>query len=212
MALAFLVCSFVAQSEVAQYVQQALDFNKPFMVTWINHAAMGLLVPVFWRSGMKHRLEVEFAMPLRKILVLMSVLSLLYTLGDYAWYLALPYTSVAEATALFNSQSVFAYAFSVLLLGERLLALKVVAVLVALGGICVISAFAAKGDVHAENATFAPSPPPPSSTLDLRGSRLIGDCFAVGAAAAYAAYEVLYKRGLGESGSEDTALVNIATG
>ena len=117
LALSALICSWVAQSEVAQYILHG-GFNKPFLVLWINHGAMALLVPWHWRTGTRSKLESEFGMSLRHILALMSLLSILYTLGDYGWYLALPFISVTEATALFNSQAVFAYVFSVVLLGR----------------------------------------------------------------------------------------------
>ena len=220
-ALALLICSWVAQSEVAQYIQATLGFNKPYFVTWLNHSAMALLVPAYWRSGTRAKLETEFGMSVQRVLALMAVLSILYTFGDYAWYLALPFTSVAEATALFNSQSVFAYFFSVILLNEALRPLKVLAMAISIGGICVITAFASDGGGGGGGSGWhngsllvpPPSPPPPASGLELLGgSRLVGDAFAVGAASAYAAYEVLYKRGLGEAGSDDTRLVNVATG
>ena len=54
----------------------------------------------------------------------------LYTGADYAWYLALPRTTVAEGTVLFNCQSVFAYGLSVAVLGEALVLRKGAAVLV----------------------------------------------------------------------------------
>ena len=45
-ALAIVVVSWVGQSELAQYIQVHLEYDKPFMVTWINHGAMALLLPV----------------------------------------------------------------------------------------------------------------------------------------------------------------------
>jgi drug/metabolite transporter (DMT)-like permease len=131
-ALASVVCSWVGQSEVAQHIQASksvggLDFNKPYLVTWLNHGAMALVLPlVWWRTpGLWARCSSECDAPMRKVLLLCSALALLYTIGDYTWYLALPLTSVAEATAIFNSQSIFTFALSVVLLGERIVALKV---------------------------------------------------------------------------------------
>jgi len=220
LALGLLLCSQVGQAEVAQYIQTTLRFNKPYMVTWINHSTMALLVPANWRNGTREKLETVFGMRMRHIIALMAMLALVYTFGDYAWYLALPYTTVTEATALFNSQSVWAYFFSVLLLGEEVRTLKVVALLLSVGGIVVITTWADSGsDGHsvAANGTVPsmppaspPSPAPPSNGF--RGSRLVGDAFALGAAMAYALYEVLYKRGLGDGGSDDARLVNVATG
>ena len=77
-------------------------------------------IPQLW-----DRVQAECQAPLRRVVALCGLLAVLYTLGDYVWYLALPLTSVAEATAIFNSQSIFTFALSVLLLGERVVAAKV---------------------------------------------------------------------------------------
>ena len=126
-ALVVVIVSWVGQSELAQYIQVRLGYNKPFMVTWINHGAMALLLPILRmaQGGLKRRVLVETGASARRAIVVCSALGIFYTLGDYLWYVALPLTSVAEATALFNASPVFTYAFSVLLLRERVTIPKV---------------------------------------------------------------------------------------
>ena len=83
-ALALLDISWVAQSEVSQYVQTTLCYNKPFMVTWINHGACALLLPVLWacEPNLWRRLSVECRASLPRVLAMCAALSTIYTLGD----------------------------------------------------------------------------------------------------------------------------------
>jgi hypothetical protein len=89
--LALLVCAFVGQSEVAQYIQTQ-HYNKPFFLTWLNHGAMGMLLPVLAArarltdgSSLRLRLEAVCQLPLHRIVLACCGLSLVYTLGDYIW-------------------------------------------------------------------------------------------------------------------------------
>ena len=199
--LVLLICSWVGQSEVAQYIQTTLDYDKPYTVTWINHSVMGLILPGLWfrHPDLWTSVVREVGVPFYQVVLMCAALAVAYTLGDYLWYLALPLTSVAEATALFNSQSVFAYFFSVLVLGEAVLASKVLAVVTSIGGIVLItlSGSGSGGDGSGEAAHSA-------------GSRLGGDLLSAGAACIYAIYEVGFKRAIGDV--SDLAVVNAATG
>lgn len=207
-ALASLVISWVAQSEVAQFIQAAapdgLGYDKPYLVTWVNHSAMALLLPVLWlrHTGLLAHVASETGSSLRRVLGLCAVLSVAYTAGDYVWYVALPLTSVSEATAIFNSQSVFTYALSVLLLGEPLRLSKVGCVMVSLAGIVVTAVWGGSG-----------TPADDSGSGDQGsgiGDRLGGDLLVLGAAASYSLYEVCFKRALGKS--TDVCAVNALTG
>ena len=62
----------------------------------------------------------------RRLLILGLTLGVAYFIADYLWYLALPYTTVFVATAIFNSNCVFVFILSVFFLNERLTFHKVV--------------------------------------------------------------------------------------
>ena len=83
------------------------------------------------------------------------------------------------------------YAFSVLVLGEAVLASKVTAVALSVGGIAMIAAF---GDGSGGGDG--------SGDADLAdvSNRIGGDLLSIGAATAYALYEVCFKRSLGAQG------------
>ena len=170
LALAMMVVTWVAQSEIVQSIEQRM--NRPFLITFINHGSMSLILVGLPRDVWS-RLSAAVRMPLARIVQIAAMLSLMYTAGDYLWYLALPYTSVAEATVLFNVQSVFAVALSAALLGERPGAARVGGIAVSLVGVGLVSFDGSSGGAG--------------------GRRLLGDMLVVGGAAAYAAYEVLYR-------------------
>jgi drug/metabolite transporter (DMT)-like permease len=217
--LALLVCAFVGQSEVAQYVQTTQGYNKPFFLTWLNHGAMGIILPLLAAharfsdgSSLRVRLEAVCRLPLHRIALVCCGLSLVYTLGDYIWYVSLDLTSVAEATALFNSQSAFTYAFSICLLGEQLRCAKLASVGISILGLAVIGAYG--------GADAAPPAPPallwspsPVAAASPAGSRVLGDALVAGAAAAYALYEVSFARALRPGhAAADVLAVNALTG
>ena len=55
--LAGLVVSWVAQSEVAQYVQTSASYNKPYFIVWCNHGGMALVLPCqeLWQRYQRSR-------------------------------------------------------------------------------------------------------------------------------------------------------------
>ena len=52
-----LVVSWVAQSEVAQYVQTSAAYNKPYFIVWCNHGGMALVLPCqeLWQRYKRRR-------------------------------------------------------------------------------------------------------------------------------------------------------------
>jgi drug/metabolite transporter (DMT)-like permease len=64
------------------------------------------------------------------------------------WYISLEQTSISANTAIYNSNSIFVFVFSIFLLKERVTALKIVAVTVCLGGVVVITIYGSNQDVH----------------------------------------------------------------
>ena len=134
--LVALILAWVGQAEVAQRIQVRLGYDKPWAVGWLNHGAMALLLPLVWLHD--RRAFRKLGASARAVAALRSSRS--YTLAD-CWYLGLG-AAVSEATALFNAQAFFTYALSVCVLGEGARG-KVLAVLIAVGGVALISPAAA---------------------------------------------------------------------
>ena len=199
-----LIIVWVAQSEVVQYLQLAngTTYNKPYLVTFVNHAFMALLLPVvlLWRCvrgkpGWRAGIPGELSLSSSQLGCILFGLSVVYFMGDYAWYMGLARASVTVGTAVFNSNCVFVYVFSVLLLKERLSLFKVLSVLVAVGGVVCLAM--AKADNKAD----------PSASASYSAA---GPVLCVAAAVLYAVYETYFARAVGEC--EDVELINILSG
>ena len=190
--LAALILAWVGQAEVAQRIQVRLGYDKPWAVGWLNHGAMALLLPLVWLHD--RRAFRKLGASARAVALRCAFLALVYTLADYCWYLGLARTAVSEATALFNAQSVFTYALSVCVLGEKVRARKVLAVLIAVGGVALIS-FCGGGRGDA-----------PTGGSD----RVVGDLIVVAGAFGYAVYEVVFAKVMPADASPSVA--NAAAG
>eukprot|EP00937_MAST-01D_sp_MAST-1D-sp2_P004997 g4997.t1 len=155
---------------------------------------------------------------LRALLLRAAALSLIYTLGDWTWYIGLPHTSVAAGTCIFNSSCVFVYGFSVLFLGEKVSAERVAAVALAIGGVLMLalapsSNGAAADDDAGGSACGADDDVagPATSSAAGGGAALAGNLFVLLAAALYGLYEVLCEKFVFR-GSSSPALANTLSG
>eukprot|EP01001_Neometanema_parovale_P006115 NODE_2496_length_1407_cov_64.529595_g2374_i0.p1 GENE.NODE_2496_length_1407_cov_64.529595_g2374_i0~~NODE_2496_length_1407_cov_64.529595_g2374_i0.p1 ORF type:complete len:371 (-),score=47.52 NODE_2496_length_1407_cov_64.529595_g2374_i0:151-1263(-) len=193
MFVAGVVASWIFQAEVAQCLQKAgclgvkEPFNKPYFMTWANHGWQALMLPL---SAAIHRfkghrteswtfvMEEQYELTPSVLFIIGLKFAVCYFIADYFWYLALPLTSVAIATTIFNSSCVFVYILSVILLNEKVSIRKICAVALAVGGVVCIGMTAhSDGEAHHDN-----------------GSVLLGNMFALGSAVGYAVYEVLFSK------------------
>jgi drug/metabolite transporter (DMT)-like permease len=112
-------------------------------------------------------------------------LSILLAAGAYLWYVAAGMTSSATLTAIYNASCCFVYVFSVLFFGEAIRFVKVLAVLLSIGGVTYMS--------------FADSYQPNDSTkLDIlsttsHNDTFVGDLVALGSAIIVGLYQVMYR-------------------
>ncbi|KAF9437802.1 hypothetical protein BGZ76_011044 [Entomortierella beljakovae] len=111
-------------------------------------------------------------------------MTILFMLPSYLWYTCVALTSMANLTAIYNTACFFAYLFSLLLLNEKVMRNKVLAVFLSLLGVGIIS-LTSRDDTGSDN--------------DLSGNNraatsLIGDILALLCAALYGFEEVIYKK------------------
>ncbi|RUP50150.1 hypothetical protein BC936DRAFT_140172 [Jimgerdemannia flammicorona] len=121
---------------------------------------------------------------LRYLLRLATSLAILICIPSYLWYVSINLTTMANLTAIYNTACFFVYAFSVALLGERVLAPKVAAVLLCIAGVSIISFW------HPENGDVIGT----LSTLSSPTASFLGSAVATVGAAGYGFYEVFYKK------------------
>lgn len=118
--------------------------------------------------------------PLLYLLVAMAALTVVLTLSGTSWFIALAWTTPADLTAIYNSSTFFAAAFSVPLLKEKLGMYSITAV-----GLSIIGTFViAYGDTTAMHD--------PGEKVGT--SRLFGNLVAAVGALAFGLYEVLFKK------------------
>ncbi|KAI8068300.1 hypothetical protein BC940DRAFT_299632 [Gongronella butleri] len=112
------------------------------------------------------------------------VLSVLFTIPAYLWYVSVNLVSMATLTVVFNSGCFWAYLFSIWMLGDRVLASKMVAVALAILGVVIMSF---EQDTGANMG---------AETRDLTSSlsSFMGILVSVASAVSYGYYEVHYKK------------------
>ena len=175
--LLLVIFFWVGQAEVTQALQTNGDYNKPYLISWLNHAMAIIMLP-FQLSINKCKpppLELR-VIKKSEISLKCSLLAFIYLLADLVWYTALAHTSVAVGTTLFNTSCVFTYILSVIFLEESFCIRKVAAVALALGGVAVFSFVGGtSSDGSDDNQNWW------------------ADTLIVLSAALYAVYEVLFK-------------------
>lgn len=88
-----------------------------------------------YRTYSEHRLGFDLPRFVLLLLVLMTAI----TVPALSWYCAVPMTSMADITALYNTFSVWALVFSVWFLGDKWSRYKVASVLLACGGVIIVA-------------------------------------------------------------------------
>jgi len=121
-----------------------------------------------------------------------AMLTCALTIAGGSWYVAVDLTTASDLTAIYNCSAFFAYVFSVPLLGEQVRLPKVLAVVIAVGGVFIV----AYGDSYTSNSDTSPPSDPslPSSHPDSAPSRGVGNLVIGVGSILYGLYEVMYKR------------------
>ncbi|CBQ69933.1 conserved hypothetical protein [Sporisorium reilianum SRZ2] len=199
--------AYTLQTEFAQYVQQSLNYRKPFFSLYLGHSSFLLLFPMHlfylkWTTGrpithylhliaqnlrwqldtpasslpdpradavrqrlsqasgrgthtsgtdgdehasesLRRRpasfLEQQFGFNVLRLAGLFLILTIGITVPALSWYCAVPMTSMADITAIYNTFSVWALVFSVWFLGEKWERRKVFSVLLACFGVIIVA-------------------------------------------------------------------------
>ncbi|KAF9917530.1 hypothetical protein BX616_000689 [Lobosporangium transversale] len=105
-------------------------------------------------------------------------MTILFMVPSYLWYSCVAMTSMANLTAIYNTACFFAYLFSVVLLNEKIVVNKVIAVILSLLGVAIIS-------LTVEDTTVPDDQGKKHSTV-----ALVGDFLALIGAALYGFEEV----------------------
>lgn len=172
---------------MAELIQGMLDdsWSKPWFATYVIHGGFGLMIVpwafLYWRrrtggGPFAAASYADFSVPIRQLLLLSFAIQLLSAFNGFSWYLSLPSTLVALNNTIYQASSAFVFVISVLAIGERVTARKVVAVVVCMAGVVVISFFSGSGSSGPVKQTF------------------MGYVWVVASTAGYSLYEVVYAR------------------
>ncbi|KAJ1975873.1 hypothetical protein H4R34_004178 [Dimargaris verticillata] len=275
-ALGACILSFTCQTMVSRYIQNYVDYEKPYFILWVAHSLLFLLLPLHmllerfamsrrsfssqWNEIMvggaklmkqhghtlpgntlytdvdsyarvpttRHRpSSVELASgegrPLsldrgsppsrqrrsssRQLVAKSSYrlilwhmfkwctwFALLLNFGSYFWYVAVSFTTMSKASAIYDTSCFFAYLFSILMLKDRIMASKVMAVAISIAGV-MLMIMVNRRDPEPLTPT---TPQRPDIAKPLRldaGQReFVGDMISVLCACLIGLYQVVYKK------------------
>lgn len=215
-AFCLILVSYTTQTESMQYIQHNLGYSKPLFLLYVTHSSFLLLLPAYllcihfftsakvghvWNLLKKdltrqvhHFLEVSPTEPVPRLTWVVTMIAILFiltvalTIPSISWFLAVPFTSMANITSIYNTFSLWALVFSVYFLKENWDYLQACAVLLGVVGVS-ISATGSAVRPTAEEATGDKD-----KKTGLLSPAFMGDLLALIGAISMAAYEILYKR------------------
>ena len=143
-----ILVAYTLQTESTQHIQHALQFEKPLFLWYVTHSSFSSLLPMqllalrlLYGSSISHNISLlrrdlrsqinsvrEFchlspAQTKVQSYSTMAVIIILLTLGitipAVSWFVALPLTSMANVTSIYNTFSIWALVFSVAFLHEK---------------------------------------------------------------------------------------------
>ncbi|KAK9470158.1 uncharacterized protein V1510DRAFT_432330 [Dipodascopsis tothii] len=217
-ALVVALATFVIQTEAARYLSQELGYRKPMFMLYCTHSSYVILVPLqivfMWLTQRRKSLAAvrrSYAKtikstlnlicitnnaresPLQYLVAKTAAVTVALTVAGSTWYIAVNLTTPGDVTAIYNCSAFFAYVFSVLILGEKVRARKVVSVLIAIVGVLVV----AYGDELAEALPAVPGGMfghgEREQPMDTPQNRVLGNAVIGFGAIMYGLYEALYK-------------------
>jgi len=199
LSLLAVVVTWIAQSEVCQLVQVD-GYNKPMAITWFNHSASVVILPILMVAQVDVRgsFHTLFGRELTEWRVWRQawMLAVVYLAADWVWYLGLPCLSVAMGTVVFSSSPAWVYLIS-LTMGQKVQLRKIVALVACLGGVGVI--FARKGQ---DNVSLDQAPVPMSVEI-------MGNVFVLAASFGYAVYQLLFDKTMAQIGTDNIWTINV---
>lgn len=208
-----ILCAYVLQTELTQYVQSALQYRQPYLLFYIAHSSFIVVLPLHllwlkWSTGnsisyytkslwsvMQHQIlarqstlqdDVEF--PWTRYVVFVSLITAGMTCPALLWYASVSLAPVSDVTAIFNTHAFWAYLLSTALIPPpngtpRWQPHKLVAVLLACSGV-----FATVyGSADTSETTG-------SATATTTSTAFLGNILTLISAISYALYQVAYKR------------------
>ncbi|KAM7109156.1 solute carrier family 35 member F4 isoform X2 [Ciconia boyciana] len=196
----FLIILSVSSSWVGttQFVKITYEtFDCPFFMTWFSTNWNIMVFPIYYsghlataqekQSPIKKfrecsRIFGEDGLTLKLFLKRTAPFSILWTLNNYLYLLALKKLTATDVSALFCCNKAFVFLLSWIVLKDRFMGARIVAAIMAITGIVMMA--------YADG---------------FQGDSIIGVAYAVGSASTSALYKVLFKMFLGSANFGEAA-------
>ncbi|XP_043916237.1 putative thiamine transporter SLC35F3 [Protopterus annectens] len=193
---------WVGSSHMARLTLQGM--NAAFFMTWFTATWNILFFPVYYVGSLPlaHKKEtplkqfrkwIQFLsaddFTLRACLKKMTLFAILWTLTNYLYFLALKKISITEASALFCCSKAFVFLLSWIILKDKFMGVRIVAVIFSISGIVMMS--------YADG---------------FQSDSITGVALLVGSSLASALYKVLFKLLMREIKSGETSVFLSALG
>lgn len=157
MLLSLAIFAFVCQSELVQLIQVNGGFNKPFFILYVEHSAFSVFItfvyfyrklwlktkgneifraeqalinelPLVWKNTFMQNFHCKIIF-----------VTIAFSSATICWYISVSKIALGEITAIYNTNAFFTYLLSILFLNEKLLWIKLFAVLISFVGVILIT-------------------------------------------------------------------------
>ncbi|XP_035266553.1 solute carrier family 35 member F4 isoform X1 [Anguilla anguilla] len=191
----FVSSSWVGTTQVVQLTFQS--FSCPFFITWFSTNWNILFFPLYYSGHLVttrekqtpiqkirecSRIFGEDGLTLKLLLKRTAPFSILWTLTNYLYLLALRKLTATDVSALYCCHKAFVFLLSWIVLKDRFMGVRIVAAIMAITGIVMMA--------YADG---------------FHGDSIIGVALAVGSASTSALYKVLFKMFLGSANLGEAA-------
>ncbi|KAG2366510.1 hypothetical protein BDR07DRAFT_1327812 [Suillus spraguei] len=207
-----VIFAFVGETQLTQYVQIKLGYQHSFFLFYVAHSSFVLSLPLHLGyllltthhspraliSGLSRIITAQLTLrdpriihsspfPWSRFLVVIFVMTAIYSIPALLWFIAVVYAPVTDITAIWNTNAFFAYVFSVKLLNLKWSLIRMCAVCLATIGVLTI----VYGDSTPSNTIAAVTR---DMTVAQTSGPLFGDIITLVASVIYGLYQVLYKK------------------
>ncbi|KII86460.1 hypothetical protein PLICRDRAFT_165023 [Plicaturopsis crispa FD-325 SS-3] len=214
----FTLLSFVAESQLTQYVQTTLDYRQPYLIFYIVHSAFFVLFPLHilylivvgkhTSQSLLAGLSIAVSRHLSKTppssaacysspsvrqalylsLPIILGLTIGLTVPGLMWFAAISLASISDVTAIWNTNALWCWVFTTYLFKLKWESRRLIAVLLATFGVFIVV-------YGGSESSKSDSAPEHASVRSLKPTApLLGDAMTLVASVLYALYQVMYKK------------------
>lgn len=147
----FLVLVLLATWETMSIVLKGMEttYHQSFFISYVCRTSYIVCIPIWWilktATGRKHD-----ALPRWPGHLFVFLMSFIGIWGIFAWYVSLEMTDIAFNNAIYQTTAVFVYLLSIPLLKMKVSAYGISALVLALGGLALVTFFSPSSDTPAK--------------------------------------------------------------